>query len=70
MQIIGRTLGASLAMGNACVLKSSEEACLTALTIGEMATEAGFPEGSVNIVQGLGNQAGASLISNPDIDHI
>ena len=70
MQIIGRTLGASLAMGNACVLKPSEEACLTALAIGELAIEAGFPEGSINIVPGLGEKAGASLISHPDIDHI
>ena len=37
MQIIGRTLGAALAMGNACVLKPSEEACLTALAIGDLA---------------------------------
>ena len=70
MQIIGRTLGASLAMGNACVLKPSEEACLTALAIGQLANEAGFPEGSINIVPGLGEKAGASLITHPDINHI
>ena len=70
MQIIGRTLGASLAMGNACVLKPSEEACLTALAIGQLANEAGFPEGSINIVTGLGEKAGSSLIKHPDINHI
>ena len=43
---------------------------LTALAIGELATEAGFPEGSINIVPGLGNKVGSSLISHPDIDHI
>ena len=70
MQIIGRTLGASLAMGNACVLKPSEEACLTALAIGQLANEAGFPEGSINIVTGLGEKVGSSLIKHPDINHI
>ena len=70
MQIIGRTLGASLAMGNACVLKPSEEACLTALAIGQLANEAGFPEGSINIVPGLGEKAGSCLIKHPDINHI
>ena len=70
MQIIGRTLGAALAMGNACILKPSEEACLTALAIGELAAEAGFPEGSINIVPGLGSEAGLSLSQHPEVRHI
>ncbi|MDG1211908.1 MAG: aldehyde dehydrogenase family protein, partial [Paracoccaceae bacterium] len=43
MQIIGRSVGASLAMGNASVLKPSEEACLTALAFAALAEEAGLP---------------------------
>ena len=40
MQIIGRSVGAALAMGNACVLKPAEEACLTALAFARLAEEA------------------------------
>ena len=45
MQIAGRTIGAALAMGNACVLKPAEEACLTSLALADLAREAGFPPG-------------------------
>ncbi|MES2959344.1 MAG: aldehyde dehydrogenase family protein, partial [Pseudomonadota bacterium] len=43
MQIIGRSVGAALAMGNACVLKPAEEACLTALAFAQLASESGLP---------------------------
>ena len=61
MQIIGRSVGAALATGNACVLKPAEEACLTALAFGKLALEAGLPAGALNIVSGLGAEAGAAL---------
>lgn len=70
MQIIGRSVGAALAMGNACVLKPAEEACLTALAFGHMALEAGLPAGALNIVPGLGGEAGAALSAHPGIHHI
>lgn len=70
MQIIGRSVGAALTMGNACVLKPAEEACLTALAFGQIAQEAGLPAGALNIVPGLGGEAGAALSANPDVDHI
>ena len=70
MQIIGRTLGAALAMGNACVLKPSEEACLTALAIGDLAIQAGFPKGSINIVPGYGSESGLSLTQHPEVRHL
>jgi aldehyde dehydrogenase (NAD+) len=54
MQIIGRSLGAALAMGNATVLKPAEEACLTALAFADLTRQAGFPGGAVNVVPGLG----------------
>ena len=54
MQIIGRSVGAALAMGNACVLKPAEEACLTALAFARIAADAGLPAGALNVVPGLG----------------
>ena len=45
MQIMGRSVGAALAMGNACVLKPGEDASLSALAVGRLALEAGLPPG-------------------------
>ena len=70
MQIIGRSVGAALAMGNACVLKPAEEACLTALAFGHIAQEAGLPAGALNIVPGLGEEAGAALSSHRGVAHL
>ncbi|MEQ6250262.1 aldehyde dehydrogenase family protein [Sulfitobacter sp. HNIBRBA3233] len=70
MQIIGRSVGAALATGNACVLKPAEEACLTALAFGELATRAGLPAGALNIVPGLGAEAGAALAGHGGVNHI
>tara|TARA_R110002110_G_scaffold159654_5_gene357619 strand:+ start:1278 stop:2732 length:1455 start_codon:yes stop_codon:yes gene_type:complete len=70
MQIIGRSVGAALAMGNAAVLKPAEEACLTALAFAELAHRAGLPDGALNVVTGLGAEAGAALASHPSVQHI
>lgn len=70
MQILARSLSAALAMGNACVIKPAEEACLTALALAEMARKAGFPDGAINVVPGLGSEAGAALTAHPGINHI
>lgn len=70
MQIIGRSVGAALAMGNACVLKPAEEACLTALAFAHLAQQAGLPAGALNVVPGLGAEAGAALAGHPGVDHI
>jgi len=70
MQIIGRSVGAALAMGNACVLKPAEEACLTALGFAALANEAGLPDGALNVVTGLGEEAGAALSGHTGIQHI
>ncbi|HLJ19031.1 MAG TPA: aldehyde dehydrogenase family protein, partial [Stellaceae bacterium] len=69
-QILGRSLGAALAMGNAAVVKPAEDACLSVLAVGALALEVGFPEGAINIVTGLGEEAGAALAGHPGIDHI
>ena len=70
MQIIGRSVGAALAMGNACVLKPAEEACLTALAFGRICQDAGLPDGALNIVPGLGAEAGAALAGHHNVQHI
>jgi len=70
MQIVGRSVGAALAMGNACVLKPAEEACLTVLAFARIAAEAGLPAGALNVVPGLGEEAGAALSAHPGVDHI
>jgi len=70
MQIIGRSVGAALAMGNACVLKPAEEACLTALAFAEIARKAGLPAGALNVVSGLGKEAGAALSAHSGVRHL
>jgi aldehyde dehydrogenase (NAD+) len=70
MQIVGRSVGAALAMGNACVLKPAEEACLTVLAFARLCAEAGLPDGALNVVTGLGEEAGAALSAHPGINHI
>ena len=70
MQIIGRSVGAALAMGNACVLKPAEEACLTALAFARMTEKAGLPAGALNVVPGLGDEAGAALSAHPGVRHV
>lgn len=70
MQIIGRSIGAALAMGNTCVLKPAEEACLTALAFADLATKAGLPKGVLNVVTGLGVEAGAALATHNGVHHL
>lgn len=70
MQIFGRSVGAALAAGNACVVKPAEDACLSLLRVAELAADAGLPDGALNIVTGLGSEAGAALAAHPGIDHI
>ncbi len=70
MQIIGRSVGAALAMGNATVLKPAEEACLTALAFAELARQAGLPKGALNVVPGIGAVAGAALSAHPKVHHV
>jgi len=69
-QIFGRSVGASLACGNACVVKPAEDACLSLIRIAELALEAGLPPGALNVVTGLGAEAGAALAGHPGIDFL
>ena len=60
----------ALACGNTVVLKPAEETPLTALRLGELAAEAGFPPGVLNVVTGFGETAGDALVRHPDVDAI
>ncbi|OJY38533.1 MAG: aldehyde dehydrogenase [Rhizobiales bacterium 65-9] len=68
LQIVGRSVGAALACGNACVVKPAEDASLTALRVAQLAREVGFPDGALNVVTGLGSVAGAALSAHPGVD--
>ncbi len=63
-------LGPALATGCTVVLKPAEQTPLTALKLGELILEAGFPKGVVNIVPGFGPTAGAALVRNMDVDKV
>ena len=63
-------LAPALAAGCTIVLKPAEDTSLTAIRLGELVTEAGFPPGVVNVVTGYGHEAGAALASHMDVDKI
>jgi len=63
-------LGPALAAGCTIVLKPAEQTPLSALRLGELICEAGFPDGVVNIVPGYGETAGAALAAHPDVDKV
>jgi phenylacetaldehyde dehydrogenase len=63
-------LGPALAAGNTVILKPAEQTPLSALRLGELIMEAGFPEGVVNIVPGYGETAGAALAAHDGVDKI
>ncbi|KAI5636172.1 aldehyde dehydrogenase family domain-containing protein [Phthorimaea operculella] len=60
----------ALAAGCTIVLKPAEQTPLTALAVGALIREAGFPPGVVNIVPGYGPTAGAALTNHPDVDKV
>ena len=66
----GMKLGPALAMGNTVVLKPAEQTPLTALKVGELILEAGFPPGVVNILPGYGPTAGAAIANHMDVDKV
>jgi phenylacetaldehyde dehydrogenase len=60
----------ALAVGCTVVLKPAEQTSLTALRLAELAVEAGFPAGVLNVVTGLGREAGRALCAHPGIDKL
>lgn len=63
-------LGPALAAGNSVILKPAEQSPLSAIRLGELALEAGIPEGVLNIVTGLGETAGKALGLHMDVDAV
>lgn len=63
-------LGPALATGNTVVLKAAEQTPLSALYLAQLIKEAGFPAGVVNIVNGLGREAGAAIVEHPGVDKV
>lgn len=70
LEIAAWKLAPALACGNCVILKPAEQTPLSALYLGELILEAGFPAGVVNIITGFGNEAGAALANHPDVDKI
>jgi aldehyde dehydrogenase (NAD+) len=62
--------GPALACGNTVVMKPAEQTPLTALEVGKLAMEAGFPPGVINLINGFGETTGAAIVAHPGIDKI
>jgi len=63
-------LGPALAAGNTCILKPASLSPMTALRLGELALEAGFPPGVVNVVTGPGGSAGAAIAAHAGVGKV
>src|SRR5574339_438186 len=70
MLMVAWKWGPALAAGCTIVMKPAEQTPLTALRIGELALEAGFPKGVINILPGYGPTAGAAIVKHPGVDKI
>ncbi len=63
-------VGPALAAGNTLVVKPPEWAPLTCSLLADIARDAGVPDGVLNVVQGIGERAGAALVAHADVDRI
>jgi acyl-CoA reductase-like NAD-dependent aldehyde dehydrogenase len=70
LTVVCNKVAPALAAGCTCVVKPPELTSLTALRFGELAQEVGIPPGVINIVTGLGSEAGQALAEHPDVDKI
>ena len=70
MLMLAWKLAPALATGNTVIMKPAEQTPLSALRIGELIVEAGFPEGVVNMLPGYGPTAGAALANHMDVDKV
>jgi len=70
LEMTARGVAAALATGNACAIKSPELTPLTNGYIAKAAEAAGFPAGTVNVLCGLGQDAGAAMVSHPGVRQI
>ena len=67
LYLLSWKIAPGIASGNTCVAKPSELTPMTAHRLAELSVEAGIPNGVINIVQGLGNKAGAAICEHPDV---
>lgn len=70
LEMAARSLAPALATGNACVVKTPELDPLSSKYIAKAALAAGLPDGAVNILCGIGSEAGAALAAHPDVNQI
>lgn len=70
VEIAARSVAAGLATGNACVVKTSELTPLSSYWLARAAEAANLPAGAVNILCGIGHEAGAALAAHPDVNQI
>lgn len=70
MQLFSRAVAPAVATGNCAVIKPADETPRTAVAFAELALEAGLPPGVLNVVTGIGAEAGAALSAHPGVDHI
>ncbi|MDB5352276.1 MAG: NAD-dependent aldehyde dehydrogenase [Planctomycetota bacterium] len=70
MLMVAWKWGPALAAGCTIVMKPAEQTPLSCLRMGELALEAGFPEGVINIVPGFGETAGGALVDHPGVDKV
>jgi acyl-CoA reductase-like NAD-dependent aldehyde dehydrogenase len=70
IQIGARGVAPAIAAGCSVVLKPAEDAPMTAMRLGEIALECGLPPGVLNVLPGMGPEAGAALASHPDINQL
>jgi aldehyde dehydrogenase (NAD+) len=68
--MFGRTVGPALATGNTAVLKPAEDASMSCIRLTALAAQAGLPPGVLNLVTGLGEEAGAALSQHADVDFL
>ncbi|MEU4657411.1 aldehyde dehydrogenase family protein [Streptomyces sp. NPDC023723] len=70
LQLMARQVAPAVATGNCAVVKPADETPRTAVALARLAIEAGLPPGVVNVVTGLGPEAGAALTAHPGVDHL
>lgn len=70
MQLLGRGVAPAIATGNCSVVKPADETPRTAVRIAELAIHAGLPAGVLNVVTGIGAEAGAALANHDGVDHV
>jgi aldehyde dehydrogenase (NAD+) len=70
IQIGSRGIAPAIAAGNAVVVKPAEDAPLSLVRLAELAVQAGLPVGLLNVVTGLGHEAGASLAEHPGVNQV